>query len=132
MVKRNNSALAQLFQFHKGTIKPEPDRTDKLLVKRLFQFHKGTIKPKNSTKVLIQYSHFNSINVRLNLGQHCRRTVVHTFQFHKGTIKPCLKPLSLSYDTLFQFHKGTIKPVILLLLLLHLLYFNSIKVRLNL
>ena len=54
------------------------------------------------------------------------------FQFHKGTIKPVFRGRTRYDEKTFQFHKGTIKPFLQILLLKTLLYFNSIKVRLNL
>ena len=55
-----------LFQFHKGTIKPV-GLTHHVDVALEFQFHKGTIKPRQL------YYLFAAIGL---------------FQFHKGTIKP--------------------------------------------
>ena len=55
----------------------------------------------------------------------------YEFQFHKGTIKTCKILLYIITAVAFQFHKGTIKTVFLRQLMLHLHYFNSIKVRLK-
>ena len=62
-----NEQLAQLFQFHKGTIKPCFDFEVDLTEPYAFQFHKGTIKPRSC---------------------HLEQKVFSEFQFHKGTIKP--------------------------------------------
>ena len=55
----------------------------------MFQFHKGTIKPELFFKVLLQDLSFNSIKVRLNPLDDLRFDITgKVFQFHKGTIKP--------------------------------------------
>ena len=77
----------------------------------MFQFHKGTIKPDGGLAVDDGVGRFNSIKVRLNpvyRDATIRRNRV--FQFHKGTIKPKNKKQRRCRNPLFQFHKGTIKP----------------------
>ena len=65
---------AQVFQFHKGTIRTNNLRAAGLNAK-LFQFHKGTIRTKCTDKHLSSYL---------------------AFQFHKGTIRTtAVRPFSV-------------------------------------
>ena len=76
----------QIFQFHKGTIKTNNDKTW-CKDAHPFQFHKGTIKT-----CLTPY-----------------KRVLLVFQFHKGTIKTGSSGGYAKIGSSFQFHKGTIK-----------------------
>ena len=53
------------------------------------------------------------------------------FQFHKGTIRTSIETILPRSSTTFQFHKGTIRTTNDPTALEHLIYFNSIKVRLE-
>ena len=53
----------------------------------LFQFHKGTIRTTENDKEQKNFSHFNSIKVRLEHINDIYSTADTTFQFHKGTIR---------------------------------------------
>ena len=77
--------------------------------------------------------YFNSIKVRLEL-EYSRLPLdrFNGFQFHKGAIRPIMGLLLLKLISLFQFHKGAIRTFDALPLFPSLLYFNSIKVRLEL
>ena len=97
-----------------------------------FQFHKGTIKPHRQRGRRRFVSNFNSIKVRLNLKAFDTICSLSAFQFHKGTIKPSICLVPSYYYKKFQFHKGTIKPKRRAIRHHLLIYFNSIKVRLNL
>ena len=76
------------------------------------------------------FCYFNSIKVRLELGNTTPILFLHQFQFHKGTIRTIpetspyqlynhfnsikvrleqLNPLKVLVKILFQFHKGTIR-----------------------
>ena len=55
---------------------------------------------------------FNSIKVRLKLGNDAVRLLDMLFQFHKGTIKTQVISIRLVSLHRFQFHKGTIKTFI--------------------
>ena len=86
-----------LFQFHKGTIKP---RVTKMAAPvALFQFHKGTIKPLLPCLQSLPATRFNSIKVRLN---HARRRILviilSSFNSIKVRLNPSM-PLLLSYVT---------------------------------
>ena len=101
------AGAAQIFQFHKGTI-----RTDAgfgFVPRFRFQFHKGTIRTSILFLHYLIVHHFNSIKVRLEL-------ILSNFQ------RVLLK---------FQFHKGTIRTLFPLALLRIKFNFNSIKVRLE-
>jgi len=80
------------------------------LSKRAFQFHYGTIKSGSSS---------------------VRNESSERFQFHYGTIKSISNLSSSAYSAEFQFHYGTIKSTYIIVKVLHLLYFNSIMVRLK-
>ena len=77
--------------------------------------------------------YFNSIKVRLERPKGIMIPIsLNKFQFHKGAIRtanaagiPC--PLRS-----FQFHKGAIRTLSRTFLVMRLMYFNSIKVRLEL
>ena len=75
-----NSIKVQLSQAYKAKV-------DSL--SNIFQFHKGTIKPCRTVHASCSYASFNSIKVQLS-HELTPRTVLFTdnFQFHKGTIKP--------------------------------------------
>ena len=63
--KGNKERILPLFQFHKGTIKP--NQFAKCRLRALtFQFHKGTIKPSPIQQRWGLLFNFNSIKVRLN------------------------------------------------------------------
>ena len=107
-VRATNDTSRQPFQFHKGTIKPALllyDSTECWA----FQFHKGTIKPLKRLTTNNRNCYFNSIKVRLNPGHSMEPKINHGFQFHKGTIKPMHNSRIMHVKT----------------------HFNSIKVRLN-
>ena len=54
--------------------------------------------------------HFNSIKVRLELGDIKGKGVsLNQFQFHKGTIRTVWKLENRDEKREFQFHKGTIR-----------------------
>ena len=59
-------------------------------VYQIFQFHKGTIKPRLKQAGENVAANFNSIKVRLNLLSTVTVNLHSLFQFHKGTIKPYL------------------------------------------
>ena len=54
------------------------------------------------------------------------------FQFHKGTIRTAEYRDHTQVPFIFQFHKGTIRTSTNARTLIHISYFNSIKVRLEL
>ena len=110
LIRADNRIFRTQFQFHKGTIKTLRLVSCYLFFTR-FQFHKGTIKTFGCFyRFTPVCSDFNSIKVRLKLNRNIERLRI----------------------TEFQFHKGTIKTLRLLVSILILLYFNSIKVRLKL
>ena len=80
----------------------------------------------------MSFSYFNSIKVRLepNLGQV--NVISWSFQFHKGAIRTTYFYHNFRMYIVFQFHKGAIRTVLDKLSIKPLLYFNSIKVRLEL
>ena len=98
------------FQFHKGTIRTCFSYDSAHLVNE-FQFHKGTIRTVTVLPLICLKLNFNSIKVRLELSlSGVLHYVKPIFQFHKGTIRT-LKRLTSIFS--------------------YLLYFNSIKVRLE-
>ena len=120
------------FQFHKGAIRTSLAslRCSRLLT---FQFHKGAIRTSRTMIMSTSISYFNSIKVRLEPGARPHWGRAHG---NFNSIKVRLEPESATmspYDYRFQFHKGAIrtmrniKPHFATLL-----YFNSIKVRLEL
>ena len=56
----------------------------------------------------------------------------YEFQFHKGTIRTNAATLVTAAKLKFQFHKGTIRTLGLMVGIMTLSGFNSIKVRLEL
>ena len=97
-----------------------------------FQFHKGTIRTDSWQLPLWARIYFNSIKVRLEPLLVDIPADILLFQFHKGTIRTSTRqPLRL-LDVSFQFHKGTIRTSSTSFPFPHSLYFNSIKVRLEL
>ena len=76
-----------------------------------FQFHKGTIRTRSVQSL-------DELSV--------------LFQFHKGTIRTNFVNVSGNHISVFQFHKGTIRTDFSVAICLVILYFNSIKVRLEL
>ena len=82
---------------------------------QIFQFHKGTIKTFVSTSTnCCRYEYFNSIKVRLKPQYRFEVNAPQLFQFHKGTIKTLPAQRSIAEMTIFQFHKGTIKTLLTL------------------
>ena len=81
----------------------------------------------------VKVAHFNSIKVRLERAE-ARRAKANgaTFQFHKGTIRTFKECLPGDKFKLFQFHKGTIRTLSKFWTNFTCVYFNSIKVRLEL
>ena len=75
---------------------------------------------------------FNSIKVRLEPSLIDSSAGVGLFQFHKGTIRTVDAVDFLASLCLFQFHKGTIRTIVVFRYWIMLIYFNSIKVRLEL
>ena len=53
----------------------------------IFQFHKGTIRTRAGTTVLELLPNFNSIKVRLEQRKLVKLLRANKFQFHKGTIR---------------------------------------------
>ena len=75
--------------------------------------------------------YFNSIKVRLE-PTLMRVAALHPgFQFHKGTIRTTEEVLGVPMHAPFQFHKGTIRTICRFLVVFLVVYFNSIKVRLE-
>ena len=97
-----------------------------------FQFHKGTIRTRLRLWMMATILYFNSIKVRLEL----------EFKSKCGFKKRNFNSIKVRLERMasgaigappgFQFHKGTIRTVLLLPIHSVLLYFNSIKVRLEL
>ena len=74
---------------------------------------------------------FNSIKVRLKLGDVQFKHNEKTFQFHKGTIKTKYLAAKIGARVVFQFRKGTIKTHGSFGAGRYYADFNSIKVRLK-
>ena len=64
---------------------------------QIFQFHKGTIKTKHPTRSRGIRPYFNSIKVRLKPFDENDDYAPIKFQFHKGTIKTLCYECSFSY-----------------------------------
>ena len=75
---------------------------------------------------------FNSIKVRLELYPFFFLPWKSVFQFHKGTIRTWSGTANDDKLLVFQFHKGTIRTETNQLYVANFMYFNSIKVRLEL
>ena len=75
----------------------------------IFQFHKGTIKTNCLYSPESIQQHFNSIKVQLKPLDKNTVSPLLLFQFHKGTIKTLQSVPTNGQSQLFQFHKGTIK-----------------------
>ena len=103
------SSHHNLFQFHKGAIRPPCNSP--LCPTHIFQFHKGAIRTVGSW-MLVHPSllNFNSIKVRLERNMRANFHTQPIFQFHKGAIRTVVQ--------YFKKRKET--------------NFNSIKVRLEL
>ena len=76
--------------------------------------------------------YFNSIKVQLEPDKREQSPRRQPFQFHKGTIRTVDGTLQYNSDDSFQFHKGTIRTIWLIVRILWVCNFNSIKVQLEL
>ena len=96
----------------------------------------------NSIKVRLELRRFVRISIELPIFQFHKgaiRTasgdggwmIPPRFQFHKGAIRTTTTDNAFEGTPVFQFHKGAIR-TLLIMPLRELLYFNSIKVRLEL
>ena len=83
-----------------------------------------------NTSLLFLY--FNSIKVRLEPFRGDKPMIDEKFQFHKGTIRTASYRSQELISNEFQFHKGTIRTIRAAGFRLLDMYFNSIKVRLEL
>ena len=100
-------------------------------LKQLFQFHKGAIRTGEHKAKSSAFAHFNSIKVRLELDGMNKTGRAIQFQFHKGAIRTSTIGITLCSLIIFQFHKGAIRTCTLFGNCVQLIYFNSIKVRLE-
>ena len=75
-----------------------------------FQFHKGAIRTLKCCILTLKSS---------------------PFQFHKGAIRTIKAHFGVTPPDKFQFHKGAIRTISSLVMRVLLIYFNSIKVRLE-
>ena len=99
---------------------------------QLFQFHKGTIRTALLRWNLLPILNFNSIKVQLERGAAPQYVAKYVkFQFHKGTIRTVVSQQAVQARGLFQFHKGTIRTFVSSLDGCCHSYFNSIKVQLE-
>ena len=80
---------------------------------------------------MMMLRNFNSIKVRLEQSRRTDIPLFLSFQFHKGTIRTVgfLRLPGSCYR--FQFHKGTIRTKSHSPEVIVIVYFNSIKVRLE-
>ena len=75
------------FQFHKGTIKTEPQNTIRTAQGTHFNSIKVRLKRSLVIPIMVGISDFNSIKVRLKPFCTLMAKAGSLFQFHKGTIK---------------------------------------------
>ena len=123
-------SVVNRFQFHKGAIRTHVSLSSSSQ-SPLFQFHKGAIRTKRWLLMTIIYMYFNSIKVRLEPVEDPCRYRIPIFQFHKGAIRTNKLQDSIFDLSVFQFHKGAIRTVVLSLISIMNMNFNSIKVRLE-
>ena len=119
------------FQFHKGTIRTLLALCNEI---PLFDFNSIKVRLELCTvKILLPLLlYFNSIKVRLErVAGGCSVVGIQLFQFHKGTIRTDSATDTRTGENLFQFHKGTIRTPTVCAPSAVMLYFNSIKVRLE-
>ena len=97
-----------------------------------FQFHKGTIRTRTAQQSDYRNKYFNSIKVRLEQAAEIQASINEK---NFNSIKVRLEHADFASQVLaqlFQFHKGTIRTNQNTMIISLILYFNSIKVRLEL
>ena len=102
--------LIRLKNFNSIKVRLEPISGVQSLNAFEFQFHKGTIRTAIDLVLLV---------------------FMMIFQFHKGTIRTKEVRRKTRRRRIFQFHKGTIRTLLPCRLMIIVVYFNSIKVRLE-
>ena len=122
-----------ILYFNSIKVQLELPMLKRALVKKTdFNSIKVQLEPAHGQGDACQECHFNSIKVQLELGiGGLTQWVFNEFQFHKGTIRTYYNIYQFRHIK-FQFHKGTIRTIQRCFLSLFEIYFNSIKVQLEL